>query len=259
MKRILNLFKRPKTIATTFVDAAGTPLFQSEMPVEQLPQSFADLQTAFTIGEEQWMILRASPMTAAEYTRSGRLTLTIQKVEKFSAEETFFSLPTIDGSWPPVSVPPPDGVYTLPLHEDDWRQHEFFKPPYLAVVEEEMRHIHDIWENHSRNVETSPAFSKCHARTIAMPNLQLSVDEVVMFLRPRFIGTATINGRCIPNSVALKTAGNSYYGIEANGMFTNFALAPREPQESGEVQRLMAHFGMIFVDWPGCRIITAQE
>ena len=144
MKRILNLFKRPKTISTTFVDAAGSPLFQSEMPVERLPRSFVDLQTPFTIGEEEWRILQASPPTAAEYTRSGRLTLTIQKVETMSPQEIFFSLPTIDSSWPSVSAPPPDGVYTLPLHEDDWRQHEFFKPPYLAVVEEEMRHIHDI-------------------------------------------------------------------------------------------------------------------
>ena len=67
-----------RKVKVTLVDAdSGSTVAESSLPPEQLPESF-EAHTTLTLGDQSWEVVKAEPMTRAEYARSRALRLTVR-------------------------------------------------------------------------------------------------------------------------------------------------------------------------------------
>ncbi len=138
------------TIAVTFVDReTGKPFAVSDIPLEQLPESFVPA-TQMTIADVEWQVIAAEPMTAAEFARTGRLTLTLAKILSVPTKDIRYSLPTITDATPAVA-PGTSKAHkkALTIHEDDWRQIELISASYAAAIREQFEGIGRIYDTSS--------------------------------------------------------------------------------------------------------------
>ncbi len=153
------------TVNTFFIDAStGKAIGQADMPVEHLPQSFTH-ETTLQIGDEEWSVLTAEPLTAEEFIQTGKLVLTLQKVVKVQTEHILFTLPTLCNEIPPIVVgSTKQGKNILELHEDDWRQIEFVSHTYRPAINSELAHIMRIYREASVNDGRVLGFKSLHVR-----------------------------------------------------------------------------------------------
>src|SRR5512139_1797456 len=150
-----------RTVRVVFINAnSGEVIGQSDMPLEQLPESF-DAPTTLQIGQKSWSVDRAEPSTAAEFGRTGRLELLLRPVEMVSPQDILYSLPTICGDLPALD-PRGDRTRCYVLREDDWRQHEFVSADQLGAVAEEFAAIRRIYADHAHTVGEITAFDAIH-------------------------------------------------------------------------------------------------
>ena len=80
-----------RNVLVTFIDdATGEKFAESEMPPANLPDSFAE-ETTLHIGDDDWSVVHAEPMSKTEFTKSRTLTLRLRKVELVDPEALSFS------------------------------------------------------------------------------------------------------------------------------------------------------------------------
>jgi hypothetical protein len=80
-----------RKIALTLIDdATGEAFATSEMPPENLPESF-EIETTMHIGDADWSVVHAEPRTRMEYKKLGSLTLRLCKIEKISTDDILYS------------------------------------------------------------------------------------------------------------------------------------------------------------------------
>ena len=171
----------PGTIHVEYFDASTGKCFaQCAMPLEKLPQSF-EAATTMHRGDQDWEVLRAEPMTAAEFSRTGKLKLVmrrVNKIEHVDPSKILFSLPTVSNDLPgiePGSTKIDKRV--IELHEDDWRQVELVSRSLQPQIDEEIAGIERI----HRDQRVGPGFKNVHVReeipspiatAIALPELR---------------------------------------------------------------------------------------
>ena len=85
----MSWFNRQVTM-TLIDDATGAVFASSNMSPDDLPDSF-DIETTLHLGGEDWSVIRAEPETKAEFTKSGKLTLRLRKVQMMAPEAISFS------------------------------------------------------------------------------------------------------------------------------------------------------------------------
>jgi len=139
-------------VKVTFVDdGTGAEIAASEVPLEQLPESFA-LETEVTVGGASFVVTGAEPQTKAEFAGTGRLTVTLRRIERIDPRQLLYSLPSICGSALPETAEGPAGNDLLVLHEDDWRQHELVARALHPEIAEELAAIRRIHAEASAQV-----------------------------------------------------------------------------------------------------------
>jgi hypothetical protein len=140
----------PATIHVEFFDAeTGGRFAEVDLPPDRLPESF-EAATTMHIGEQDWQVERAEPMTATEFRESGRLRLVLRRVtiETIDPREVLFSLPTIADELPAMLEGSTKlGRDVLELHEDDWRQTEFVSALLEPDVDACLDAIRDVYAN----------------------------------------------------------------------------------------------------------------
>jgi hypothetical protein len=153
-----------KTIHVEIYDAEELIQFAPiDLPPDRLPDSF-EASTTIHLGERNFEVVEARPMTAAEFIASGKLRLVLRevKIEQVNVKDLLFSLPTIDGVLPPIA----EGSTKLnkqvtEIHEDDWRQVEFVAIAQQDQIDEQVAAIRRIYEE-QRTEEGY--FRKLHVR-----------------------------------------------------------------------------------------------
>ena len=145
------------TIHVVLVDAGdGEVLGQVDLPAEQLPETFA-VSTTLHLGDDEWQVERAEPVTRAEYAASGQLRLWLRRLARVDPREILFSLPTLETLAPPLT--PATGPAAW-MHEDDWRQRELVSPRFADEVAAELADIRAVLTHHRRG----PGFERLHVR-----------------------------------------------------------------------------------------------
>jgi hypothetical protein len=251
------------TIETFFIDAAtGDAIGQTDVPAEQLPASF-NSRTTLHIGDEDWHVLKAEPVTAEEFLRTGRLVLTLQKIVTVPAKDLLFSLPTICDVIPAVLPGSTKrGKHVLELHEDDWRQIEFVSVSCRPVIEAEIASISAIYQT---------AFKEIHVRkSLAAPlnRERLLLNQLASF----FTGAPEIyDGVAYEHLDGLLEGGFAcrlgtvvFYGQQSEGTIRTLGTkiveeTPEAHKETAQaLQRFMEACHLYLIDWCASRLLMAD-
>jgi hypothetical protein len=261
-------FFRKKThdrIEVQFVDLATGQVFsRSLMSVERLPQSF-EASTTLHLKDQDWSVVEARPMTAAEYRSTGKLLIVLSKVEKIDPSEILFSLPTVAGdALPPIGRGTSKlGTDAIEIHEDDWRQIEWLPTSIADLIERELKSVMAIHEKERQEI----GFAKCHLRP-SLPNLSPDRTIRLSHLREALGPNATwLRGFGIQGIAGI--AANSFAvrllsSIELFGIvdedkirsicFANTAANNIPEPDVQNLAKFAAAHDLLLVDW--CRVLA---
>lgn len=259
------------TVETFFIDVStGEAIGKADMPAERLPQSFA-LNTTMHIGEEDWTVLKAEPMTAEEFLQTGKLVLTLQKVVTRHPKDILLTLPTLYSEIPGIiGGSTKQGKNVLELHEDDWRQIEFVSMTYRSTVDEELAKVKRIYQEASVFNGQFFGFKELHLRQQLVRPLQAAIPlkQLPLFFTPipymyEGVSYQHIDG-IIEGGFAFKAGTLIFYGQQSGGVVSSLGLKMEESvsQEiktiASALQQLMATYNLDLVDWCGVRLISAN-
>jgi hypothetical protein len=80
-----------RNIEVTLIDdATGAAFASSTMPPDDLPESFA-IDTTLHLGDDNWSVVHADPQTKTEFTKSGKVTLWLRRIEMIDPKAISFS------------------------------------------------------------------------------------------------------------------------------------------------------------------------
>jgi hypothetical protein len=252
-----------KLIRVEFIDAATRkPFAVTESPADQLPETFA-LNTRVNIENQEWQIVKAEPMTRAEYVRRGGLTLTLAKVVMVPVKDILMSLPTIYNTLPAMeerSVAP-EAVFTMDA--DLWRCVEFVSKTYQSAIDMEFQAIAIIYQDHREG----RGFNKLHVRKT--PETPVSGLIRLTELKALFAGAQPYDtiafhreSGVAKDVFALHYGAWVLYGEHKGGMVQSLALEPR-PQEQtlplDPILQIMRIYDLLLVDWISVEAMTYQE
>jgi hypothetical protein len=257
-------------IKTVFIDGSiGEVIGQADMPVEKLPNSFA-LATTMHIGDEDWKVINAEPMTAEEFMQTGELVLTLERIVKVLAKDVLFTLPTLCNDIPPMLAgSTKQGKHVFELHEDDWRQIEFISIAQRNTIENEFANIRKIYRESSINNGHFLAFKNIHVRQhIDAPLLKgILLDQLTDFfapMLPRYDGIAYEGSDGLIEGGFAFSATSIFYGQHVKGMIKMLGVKVEKnlSTEDGDIAHALQHFmdtyHLYLVDWCRLQLISAN-
>src|SRR6185312_5166888 len=233
--------RRRETIHVPFVDwATGKVFAETQMPLDRLPESF-EARTTLHLGNDDWDVVEARPMTAAEFGRTGELVLILNKVriDQLDPSEILFSLSTITGEGlPPIA----EGTSKLradviEIHEDDWRQVEWLPASALDAIESELVSVRTIHEHERRD----SGIAKCHMRelprllrkkAIPLNKLQSALGERAKWLDGFAYGGVA---GMVANSFAVRLFSSiELFGVAPDGIIESVCFANTRANHAAE-------------------------
>jgi hypothetical protein len=259
------------TVETLFINAStGKAIAQADMPVERLPQSFAQ-ETTMHIGDEDWKVIKAEPMTAEEFIQTGKLVLTLQIVVKVPVKNILFTLPTLCNEIPKIlSGSTKKGKNVLELHEDDWRQIEFISLSYRSAIDLELAKIRSIYREASINNGHFLAFKNIHVRqqiNTPLPE-EISLDQFASFFTSALYRYEGISYQgadgLVDGGFAFRTSATLFYGQQVEGIvkILGVKVVEKVPAENKDIahsfQSFMAAYNLYLMDWCKPQLITAN-
>lgn len=234
------------------------PFAQSNVPIEQLPDTF-EIDTTMHLGEEDWRVLGAEPPQKTQFKKSGKLNLYLSKVEitNIDPNELLYSLPTISNDI--AGVEDAKSLENVAvLREDDWRQFEFVGREYESSIENELKSISDIYKNHREGM----VFKELHIRKmipspLSKNNLTLEMLKSSFTIEKIYSGVAFNNAAAtIVGGFALYTKSGWLLWGQVDKSGTILALNISQTKESSisgiskEIDSFTEKHSLYLVDWP---------
>jgi hypothetical protein len=253
----MGLFSR-KVQVKLVDDRSGAVVAKTKAAPESLPESFF-AHTTMHLGDTDWAIISAEPMTRGEYGKTGRLVIRMRPVETMGASEILYSLPTICDCLPPAEGVAADGTEVV-LHEDDWRQCELVSESLRPLVERELAAVKAIHE-HER---VGPGFRKIHPRQLI--SLPIVDDTVLLTDLEPLVGTRrrrTVRFAGMGNRVSDLFAielddSHLLYVLHEGPVVQVIGFQPTLGPVTPTLGAFAARFGLFAVDW--CRgVATPAE
>ena len=244
---------------------------QVMMPIDKLPQSF-EADTTLKRNGRDYAVVRADPVTAEEFRRTGKLRLVIRevKIERMDPREILFSLPTIYGSVAPIAEGSSKlGRNVIEIHEDDYRQREFVS---LAQQEEIDRHLEAIRRIYAEQRE-GYGFRAIHVREGLVSPLAPAtprIDEVISAAgagATRLDGLAyhRVAGVAADVIVLRMLCGIELYGTVQDDRFTTLCLTHARPNNAplasaiAPLIELARRHELCLVDWQRAQQIGCDD
>jgi hypothetical protein len=236
----------------------GPPIGEATFAPEQLPESF-EARTTLELGGQSWEVVKADPVTRAEYSKTRRLTIVMRKIEvsRVPVGDILYSLPTICDGLPGIAAGSSKlGKNVLALHEDDWRQFEFVSTKLRTVVDEQLGHIRRILDS-----RTGPGFKEIHVRSeLTSPLIDCHVARAVLeraFPDARAFDGIAFNDAAgvVANGFAIDTGDVTVYGVVDDGLVTTLALQRPKGGLPGAIAALSKEHGLLLVDWCSAKIV----
>jgi len=231
------------TIRVELVEATSqATLGVVDLPAEQLPESF-DASTTLHLGDAEWHVVAAEPMTRAEYAACGTLRLMLHKIELVDPKTILFSLPTIENQLPPLG--PGAGPAACMLHEDDWRQRELVSARLEPEIAAELADIRKIHEG-----RTGPGFKTIHVRSRIPEPLggrTVALADLVAALGNPERADIALGGGVVTGGFAFAIAGGHVYGREDGGLVVTLALAPGT--DPAAISAFAPAHQLVLVEW----------
>jgi hypothetical protein len=257
------ILSRDTNVEVTFIDHATSQVIGvTELPPEQLPATF-DVATTFTLGNQEWQVVTAAPMTSLEFSRTKKLTLRLDKIEYLNPQDIHYTLPTISDKLPDMGETAFFSAFELSIFEDDWRQNEFLPSAARPLVAQEAEAIQHIWEEFGNlSGDNFQSFRQLHVReNIGEPGLHLDFAQLQAALGASPAGSLKFHGQpgFVRNGFALRTATTQYYGLlEGGTTVTHLGMAQVEEEALAEVQAVNQAFDLLFVVWYHAQVIAPE-
>jgi hypothetical protein len=254
-----------KLIRVEFVDAATQKIFGvNESPPDLLPETFV-LNTKVSIKDQDWQVVKAEPMTRAEYVRSGKLTLTLSKIMMMPVKDILYTLPTIYDALPAMQDAPlpsdDDNVFLI--HADFWRCVEFVPTSYRDGIEKECLGIANIHQHHREGMGFNKMYVRTKPATPMAGLLRLSELQALFQGSHVFEELAFWNepGRA-QNTFAFRYGMWVMYGDHDGESVQSLAIGPK-PEAAwlplDPFLTLMRIYDLYLVDWINANPMTYQE
>ena len=209
------------TIHVQLVNAkTQTVMGETDLPVEQLPESFAE-PTTLNLGGSDWSVVEAEPMTRDEYVKTGALLLVLHPIEMVDPNKILFSLPTIENTMPPMSP----GDAACNMHEDDWRQHELVSARFDPEIAAELADIRKI---HDERPGSSFGFKNIHVRSRIPEPLagrEVSLADLIAALGDPAREAVALAGSVVTGGFAFAIGDGYLYGREDGGLVREICVA----------------------------------
>ncbi|MFY0568712.1 hypothetical protein ACN28E_33500 [Archangium lansingense] len=252
------------SIRVRFIEAeTGQLMGESEVPAEQLPQSF-EAATSMDIGESSFEVVSADPMTAQEFLQTGTLRLELREVkhEMVDPRELLYSLPTISNELPPIAEGSTKlGKFVLELREDDWRQVELVTLSLQPTIATVFAAIERIYTEHRK----SSGFDELHIRkempaplegtSLTLADLRGAMGETAKWLDGvSFRGVAGL----VEGSFAVGLpSGPALYGLQREGRISvlglqHIGVSAAVEGDARLLAALASKHQLCLVDW--CRV-----
>jgi len=259
------LFGNSRKIDVQFIDySTGNVIGVSNMLAEQLPATFA-IETKMTIAGSEWLVKEALPVSSVDFVKTKRLVLKLSKIEKINTSDFVFSIPTVSNEFPVMSETALFNDFQILINDDDLRQNEFLNRSALSLIDIEMEKIRDIIENYSQPLgKDGMVFTKCHARDIiGESDLNIDFTELKGVLDVSDVGNLKIYGCTgfILNAITLTTADTTFYGTLdlATNTVTQLGISNFSENTINEIEKIIAKFELVFVNWCQCEVITSND
>lgn len=250
-------------VEVTFIDhASGQVIGVSKLPPAELPDTF-EVATNFTLGTQEWQVATAVPLTSAEFSRTKKLTLRLNKIEYLNPQDIHYTLPTISDRLPDMSESALFTAFELSLFEDDWRQNEFLPNAARPMVAQEAAAIQRIWAEFGNLSDSGfQSFRQLHVREhIGEPGLHLDFAKLQAVLGASPPGSLKFHDQpgFVRNGFALQTAAATYYGLLNGTTVTHLCMAQVEEDALAEVQAVNQAFDLLFVVWYHAQVIAPES
>jgi hypothetical protein len=242
------------SVHVRFLSAEGEALLgEVDLPAEQLPESF-EARTTLQLGEQTWEVVRAEPLTRAEYARTGALTVVLHplQVDQVPVEKLLYSLPTICDTLPAIAPASSKlGKRVLEMHEDDWRQVELVSSALRATVLAELEGV-----RRALGTRAQVGFRELHLRrepAAPLAGHRLGKGDLVQgagFDGVAFAGAAGL----VAGGFAVDAGDYVLYGIDDGGI-TTLGVHGARPDAAVALAELCARHKLLLVDWCGARVI----
>jgi hypothetical protein len=255
---------RPKAVEISFIDdETGATIAATRMPPADVPESFA-VDTTLHLGDTDWSVVRAEPLTRAEYARSGSLTLWLRRVQKIDPRSILFSLPSICDRLAAVGTGALRGDELL-MAEDDWRQLELVSRQFAPQADAEIQAIRRIHEEEWTGV----AWRNLHVRSQPDPPIAAALTRAdvagslagVTFRGVGYEGTASP----IESGFSFVTEdGLRGYGVEKDGRVTVLGIVQSTGASSPDrsvhaLAELARRFDLLLANWCRCALVEPDS
>ena len=259
----MRLFGKKKTVHVEFFDQeTGKLLGQSDVPSESLPDTF-ELNTTMHLGDTDWSVISAEPMTSSEFRKTGKLRLVLQKVRMMDPNEILYTLPTICNFLVDVDTERDTTGRELTIHEDDWRNIEMVSLKFDEEIKSSLSEIYRIHEEE----RVGQGFRQMHLRMdIEKPfgSVRFPFAELEKFEKSCvYTGLGYLKNGLITDGFAFSTVGGlTWYGRQKSNFVQELCLASCLPNEQTErevemLAKMMGEYHLGFVDW--CQVFFASS
>jgi hypothetical protein len=255
------------TVTVSFVDAkTGAVFARTDIAADRLPEGFAP-RTVLHLGDQDWLVETADPMRAIEFRATGRLTLTVRRLNRITPQDVLYSLPTLcDGL--PDDHPNAPAAPALELAEDDWRQVEFFSASLRSVVDQQVFAVRDVVREHGVWVDDKlVGLRNIHVRRhpeVPIP-YGLTFPDLITGLginRPGYAGVRFDGHRAVAaGTFAFNYGSFALYGIAVRERVTVLGIHQPEPTKTTATALidLMRAHQLLLVDWCAAVVIAPHE
>ncbi len=254
------------SINVTFVDA-DTNQVMGEMACEasRLPETFEKLETTLHLGDADWFVVDAEPMSRPEYILAGELKLHLRRVQRLDPSKILYSLPSLCDLLPPLDESRRTGD-EFEIHEDDWRQFELVLALHAQRCDKEIEAIRHIHENESAEM----GWRKVHPRENPDPPIdrRFSTEQMLRHfsLAGPLRGVAFDRTEFVIRDAWAFTAsdGMQFYGLSPGGKVSVIGIVqerlPDVPRTSIEsLKSLAAEFELELVYWNRCTRASVSD
>jgi hypothetical protein len=259
------------TVEVFFVDAAtGKAFAQASMPPESLPETFAR-DTTLDLAGQDWRVVKAEPLTAREFTRTGKLVLTLEKVVSMPARDILYTLPTICDEIPGIAKgTTKQGKNIFEMHEDDWRQIELVSRSYLEMINSQFSEIVRIFKDHGVRGDKFLGFRDIYVRKGIKAPIQtrFALSELYAVFpasRSDYDGFAYRQGDgLIAGGFAFGIDALTVYGQQIDGLIKALGIQFSVGKVNDSIsvaayfETIMAVHNLCLVDWCGTIAVNAE-
>lgn len=260
-----------RQVLVTFVMAATShEITRTTLPLDSLIGDVTAGNTVY-LGDTGYRIEATDPAEVARAGDTGRLTITVSRLDVVAPAGVKYSLPTICDELPPQGPRQDSPPYRM--HEDNWRQREFVAAHLLDLIEAELRSVRRIHAEHSvRDAQGNAfCFDAMHIRTQPVRPLPepIALAQVRELLPApdRVYGGAGFDQATgsVTDSFAQSFGPLTCYGIARDGQAGVLGVdlrrgsTARLPELAEALPRVLRAFDLVLVDWPGCVVVTPDS